>query len=231
MLVRSLDADHTKYWTFAINYDSPYLFYPILEPHGASKAGLQTFSNYAITSALRRSLPIQTDIAKVLDLDRCYCVNRLPATNGKELILINLHLSAYTTDPTIADQQLAMLYDDMVKEYEAGNYVICGGDFNKDLLGNSPEIFGVSGEAYSWAQPLPTEDIPDGFRLIAPLDPNNPVPSCRNADAPWDPQTNFQVTLDGFLVSDNVTVLTNRVVDTQFAYSDHNPVQMEFCLS
>ena len=50
MLVRSLDADHTKYWTFAINYDSPYLFYPILEPHGASKAGLQTFSNYAITS-------------------------------------------------------------------------------------------------------------------------------------------------------------------------------------
>ena len=86
-------------------------------------------------------------------------------------------------------------------------------------------------EAYSWAQPLPTEDIPDGFRLIAPLDPNNPVPSCRNADAPWDPQTNFQVTLDGFLVSDNVTVLTSRVVDTQFAYSDHNPVQMEFRLS
>ena len=200
MLVRSLDADHTKYWTFAVNYDSPYLFYPILEPHGASKAGLQTFSNYAISSALRRSLPIQTDIAKVLDLDRCYCVNRLPAADGKELILINLHLSAYTTDPTIADQQLAMLYDDMVKEYEAGNYVICGGDFNKDLLGDSPEIFGVSGEAYSWAQPLPTEDIPDGFRLIAPLDPNNPVPSCRNADAPWDPQTNFQVTLDGFLV-------------------------------
>lgn len=73
----------------------------------------------------------------MLDLDRCYCVNRLPAADGKELILINLHLSAYTTDPTIADQQLAMLYDDMVKEYEAGNYVICGGDFNKDLLGDS----------------------------------------------------------------------------------------------
>ena len=120
-------------YIWAQNYDSPYLFYPILEPHGASKAGLQTFSNYAISSALRRSLPIQTDIAKVLDLDRCYCVNRLPAADGKELILINLHLSAYTTDPTIADQQLAMLYDDMVKEYEAGNYVICGGDFNNKM--------------------------------------------------------------------------------------------------
>ena len=231
MLVDSLDADHSEYWTFAINYDSPYLFYPILEPHGASKAGIQTFSNYPIASALRRSLPIQTDIAKVLDLDRCYAINRLPAADGKELVLINLHLSAYTTDPTIADRQLQMLYDDMVKEYEAGNYVICGGDFNKDLLGNSPEIFGVSGEEYSWAQPLPKDDIPEDFRLIAPFDADHPVASCRNADAPWDPQTNFQVTLDGFLVSDNVTVLTSRVVDTQFAYSDHNPVQMQFRLS
>ena len=142
-----------------------------------------------------------------------------------------MHLSAYTTDPTIADRQLQMLYDDMVKEYEAGNYVICGGDFNKDLLGNSPEIFGVSGAEYSWAQPLPKDDIPEDFRLIAPFDADKPVPSCRNADAPWDPQTNFQVTLDGFIVSDNVTVLTSRVVDTQFAYSDHNPVQMEFRLS
>ena len=231
MLVDSMDAKHSKYWTFAINYDSPYLFYPIMEPHGASKAGLQTFSDYAITSALRRSLPIQTDIAKVLDLDRCYAINRLPAANGKELVLINLHLSAYTTDPTIADRQLQMLYDDMVKEYESGNYVICGGDFNKDLLGNSPEIFGVSGEEYSWAQPLPKDAIPEDFRLAAPFDADNPVPSCRNADAPWDPRANFQVTLDGFIVSDNVTVLTSRVVDTQFAYSDHNPVQMEFRLS
>ena len=45
MLVRSLDADHTKYWTFAVNYDSPYLFYPILEPHGASKAGPVSYTH------------------------------------------------------------------------------------------------------------------------------------------------------------------------------------------
>lgn len=231
MLVDSLEANRCKYWTFAQNYDSPYLFYPVLEPHGASRSGLLTFSDFSITSALRRSLPIQTDAAKVLDLDRCYCVNRLPAADGRELVLINLHLSAYTTDPAIADQQLAMLYADMVKEYEAGNYVVCGGDFNKDLLGSSPEIFGVSGESYSWAQPLPEEDIPEGFRLIKPFDADNPVASCRNADAPWDPETNFQVTLDGFLVSDNVTVTGQWVVDTQFAYSDHNPVQMRFFLS
>ena len=28
----------------------------------------------------------------------------------------------------------------MKEEYDAGNYIIAGGDFNKDLLGNSAEI-------------------------------------------------------------------------------------------
>ena len=231
MLADVLDKNNDKYWTFAQNYDSPYLFYPLTSPHGKSRSGLMTFSDYQISSALRRSLPVQTDFAKILDLDRCYIINRIPVSDGKELVLINFHLSAYTTDPTIANQQLDLLYSDITKEYKKGNYVICGGDFNKDLLGNSPEIFGVSGEEYSWAQPFQKENLPKHFSLQAPFDAENPVPSCRNADAPWDPETNFQVTLDGFIVSDNVTVSACRVVDTQFRCSDHNPVQLEFQLS
>lgn len=230
ILTSGLAADDSRSYTFAVNYDSPYLFYPFTEPHGKSKAGLLTFSNYTVDSALRRSLPIQTDVAKLLDLDRCYVVNRIPTANGKELVLINFHLSAYTTDPTIANQQLEMIFDDICAEYEKGNYVICGGDFNKDLLGDSSVYFGISKENYSWAKSFPFESIPDGFSLVAPLDEDYPVPSCRNADSPWDPETNFQVTLDGFLVSDNVKVISSNVVDTQFKYSDHNPVQLDFRL-
>ena len=220
----------TKRFTFAQNYDSGYLFSPFTEPHGKSLAGLMTFSDYEITSGLRRSLPIQTDFAKFFDLDRCYAINRIPTDNGKELVLINFHLSAYTTDPTIANQQLEMIYEDIKAEYEKGNYVICGGDFNKDLLGDSSKYFGVSGEDFSWAQSFPFESLPEGFSLVAPLDEDIPVPSCRNADAPWDPESNFQITIDGFIVSDNVEVVSSRVVDSQFRYSDHNPVQMEFIL-
>ncbi len=219
-----------KYSTFAQNYDSPYLFYPILEPHGKSKAGMITMSDYGISNALRRSLPIQDGFAKFLDLDRCYSINRIPVDGGKELILVNFHLSAYTTDPAVAENQLKMLYEDMTKEYEKGNYVICGGDFNKDLLGNSAEIFGVSGKEYEWAKSFPFDTLPENFKLIAPFDEANPVPSCRNADKVWDAKTNFQVTIDGFMVSDNVEVVDSKVVDLQFACSDHNPVYMNFKL-
>ena len=65
--------------------------------------------------------------------------------------------------------------------------------------------------------------------LIAPLDEGNPVPSCRNADGPYH-QGQYVLTVDGFLVSDNVTVTDSGVVDLGFAYSDHNPVEMRFVL-
>lgn len=215
---------------FAQNYDSPYLFWPILEPHGANRAGQATFSRYTISSALRRSLPIEDGVMKLVDLDRCYSISRVPLDSGRELVLYNFHLSAYTSDGTIADDQLKMLFADMSAEYAAGNYVIAGGDFNKDILGNSSEIFGVSGEAYTWAQPIPAELVPEGLTIVAPFDQNNPVASCRNADRPYGPD-NYRVTVDGFIVSDNVSVRDAQVIDTGFRWSDHNPVYLDFMLN
>ena len=226
-----LESLPTQNAVFTQNYDSPYLFWPLIKPHGKSKSGLLTLSDYEITSAERRSLPIQDGFAKFIDLDRCYSSSRIPTASGKELVLYNVHLSAYSTDPTIADQQLAVLYEDMIAEYAADNYVVCGGDFNKDLLGDSSEIFGVSMEGGNWAKSFPFENVPDGFSVIAPYNPENPVPSSRNADAPWDPETNFQLTIDGFLISDNVECVQADTADLQFAYSDHNPVQLTFRLN
>lgn len=77
-----------------------------------------TLSRHPISSAVRRSLPIETSVMKLVDLDRCYSVSRIPMENGRELVLYNLHLSAYTSDGTIATEQLQMLCADMLVEYE-----------------------------------------------------------------------------------------------------------------
>lgn len=216
--------------TYAVNYDSPYLMYPLTEPHGKNYAGILTLSKFDITQSIRRSLPIQTDVAKVFDLDRCYNVNRIKTSNGKELCLYNLHLSAYTTDETIADKQLDMLYDDMVSEYEKGNYIVAGGNFNKDLTGNSGEIFGISGKNYSWSKPFKKEELPEMLTLADSVDKENPVPSNRNANEPWDSETTFQNVLDGFIVSDNIKIIEAGVINLDFIYSDHNPVGISFML-
>ena len=51
------------------------------------------------------------------------------------------------------------------------------------------------------------------------------MPSVRNADGPYH-DGQLVLTVDGFLVSPNVEVLESAVVDTGFAYSDHNPISM-----
>ncbi|HMM06628.1 MAG TPA: endonuclease/exonuclease/phosphatase family protein [Clostridiales bacterium] len=216
---------------FALNYDSPYLFYPFTKPIGKSVSGIMTLSSFNIDQSIRRSLPVETGFMKFLDLDRCYSLTTVAVDNGKTLSLYNLHLSAYTSDGAIATKQLQLLLADMEEAAAKGHYVIAGGDFNKDLYGNSPEIFGVDGEAYTWAQPFPKDLLPTGLTLADSYREDAPVPSCRNTDIPYREGETFVTTADGFIVSDNVTVKTAVVLDAAFRYSDHNPVKMIFTLN
>ncbi|MBO4689064.1 MAG: endonuclease/exonuclease/phosphatase family protein [Clostridiales bacterium] len=262
---------------YAQNFDSPFLFWPLLEPHGANKSGLLTLSSAYISSALRRSLPVADSLTKIVDYDRCYSISRIPlgnevypygvtsdsgSTSGAELVIFNVHLSAYSTD-AVREAQLSMLFEDMEKEYAKGNYIICGGDFNHNLRSNNE-----GSQAPGWAQPFPTEEIPYCFSLgftlprsrlvtydrapteeekaqmekmiqeLARLEEQGKWPakiniehdSCRNADEPYNPDTTFTVLADGFIVSDNIQVLCYESVDLGYAYSDHDPVIMEFRL-
>lgn len=227
LLKAALDGGYA--FSFAQNYDSPYLFYPILEPHGKSRSGMLTASRFALTESLRRELPVEESLYKLLDLDRCYAVSRVPVTNGRELVLYTVHLSAYTSDGTVATEQLKLLLSDMQAEREKGNYIVCGGDFNKDVLGDSSAVFGVSSDQQTWAQPFPEELLAGTDLSLVRYDNAADVPSCRNADAPYH-EGQLVLTVDGFLVSDNVRVTAAEVLDTGFAWSDHNPVRIRFTL-
>lgn len=231
---------------FAQNYDSAFLFYPFTQPHGKSKAGLALFSKYPITGSMRRSFPISTSFTKFFDLDRCYSISRVPVDNGKELVIFELHMSAYGNSDAIREGQIRMLSEDMQKEYEAGNYVICGGDFNHDLKAadtqskasdadnNTQTGSEDSAEPESWAYPFPRSELPEHFSFcldqLSEDEKNNLWNSARNADMEYVPGETYTVTLDGFIISDNVECTGYENVNTGYSYSDHDPVYMEFQL-
>lgn len=216
--------------TFAVNYDSAYLMVPPLEPHGKSNSGIALFSAYEISEGLRRSLPVSESIMKLVDLDRCISVNRLPVENGKELILVNIHMSAYGSDDTVRKGQIELLAQVMEEEYSKGNYVIVGGDFNHNLK----LLEDVEGEFASWAYPFPREALPEHFSFcidsFSEQEREQLWDTARNADIAYSPGVTYTVTLDGFIVSDNVECVKYEHVNTGYAYSDHEPVYMEFCL-
>ena len=224
---RFIGYDHNK----AINYDSAYLMYPLLEPHGASYSSMATFSRYDIQSARRRSFPISTSLSKFLDLDRCYSVSRVKVEGGKELVIYNVHSSAYGGSDEIRTAQMTMLMNDMKAEYDKGNYVICGGDFNHDFTGDSTQkLNGSMGEIdFGWAQPFPKELIPEGLSRAVSYTNGEVKPTCRNCDIPYE-EGNFTIIVDGFIISDNVKCVTVDNIVTGFEYSDHNPVVLKFIL-
>ena len=247
MLVQEVDFDSTRSYhidqrqmiesafpeysaVFAQNYDSSYLFYPVTKPIGASKSGVLTLASAQIGDAVRRSLPIEGGINKFFDLDRCYSVSSIPVSDGRTLKLYNVHLSAYSSDGSIAREQLALMAQEMAADYAAGSYVIAGGDFNQDLWGDSGAYSGVTGVDASWCKPFPAELLPEGFTLVNSLDEENLVLSSRNTNIPYKRGESFEATLDGFIVSDNVQVRSCAIVDTAYANTDHNPVRMRFVL-
>lgn len=219
------------YTTRAVNYDSAFLPYPILEPHGKNKACLALFSKYPMVSSLRRSLPISETVSKIVDLDRCFSVTRIPVDTGKELIIVNVHASAYGSSDAVREGQIGMLCDVMREEYEKGNYVIVGGDFNHDL--KADENMNAEDVA-SWAYPFPRSSLPEHFafavdgydreEFLAMHD------SARNADIPYVEGVTYTITLDSFIISDNIVCEEYGTVDTGYAYSDHEAVFMQFSL-
>lgn len=218
------------YSDFAVNYDSAFLMVPPWEPHGKSLAGMAVYSRYPITSAVRKSLPISTSFSKFLDLDRCYSISRVPVEGGAELVLFTLHLSAYGNSDEIRAAQVGKLCADMQAEYEKGNYVICGGDFNHDLKADEAATENLA----SWAYPFPRSALPDGFTFGLDLldeSARAALPdSARNADMPYVPGETYTVTLDGFILSDNIEMLEYENVHTGYLYADHEPVRMVFAL-
>ena len=241
-----MDAFSLMDSTYCINFDSAYLFYPFNDPHGKSKAGLTTFSKYKISSANRKEYTISTSFSKFFDLDRCFSVNRIKTSNAKELVLINSHMSAYDEGGLIRNKQLTELNSFMVDEYNKGNYVVCGGDFNHDLLTNNPMYpeYNKDNFAYKniikqqkpdWISYMFDDNKESKFDSSLTIYAANNEPSCRDCDVVYTPGDTFVSTVDGFIVSKNVSVTnvtTTKTVESKgFSYSDHQPTTLKFKLN
>lgn len=237
-MLDSLRSSFTAYGsTYAENFHTADLLYPLSDPIGKSVSGILTLSRYEISSSVRRSFPVSDGFPdKYFDLDRCFSVNYLPVQGSdKLLVLINLHMSAYDEGGKIRAQQLEMLNSILSLERVKGNYCIAGGDFNHCLIADQ---FASDDEALNYFESkqqvpdcvknsiLHNSEITDGYTIAA----SKNASTCRGADIPYEKGVNYCTVIDGFIVSENVEVVSESTYDTQYKYSDHNPVQLRFKL-
>ena len=188
-----------------------------------------SLSRYKITDAVRMSYPVDEGFPeKYFELDRCFSVTRIPVEGtDKQLVLINNHMSAYDEGGTIREEQLKTLSSYIGAEYDKGNYVIVGGDFNQILTG-STDSFESEQNVPDWVQEFDSTLLPAGFSVVDASNADK-VATVRGADIAYEKGTTYTTIVDGFIVSGNVQA-TAENIDTGFDYSDHNPVQLTFSL-
>ena len=213
--------------SLAINYKSPWVPVPILKPHGKVLGGLVTLSNFKIETSNRYALPgVENWFKQLADLDRCFLESRITLEDGKDLVLVNIHLSAYDKGGLVRKEQLAYFKKYILSEYDKGNYLVIGGDFNHLIPGTDPSLFKTTEAWPEWLQKIPDEFKPEGFQWVA----DKEVPTTRTDATSYVKDENFLAVIDGFLVSPNVEVKTVKGYPLEFKYTDHNPVKMEFKL-
>lgn len=217
--------------TFAENFHSAFLVYPFNDPIGQTVSGLATFSKLHLMSSVRYQFPVdESFFNKFFDLDRAFTLSRILLPNDNQLVLINVHMSAYDEGGVIRALQLERLNAIMAAEAQLGHYVIVGGDFNHDIA-ESINHFPTEQKVPEWVYVLEESQLATGYRFASSLN----GPTCRSTDMAYTPGVNYTVVIDGFIVSSNVIIeavtnITTGTNYTSFQYSDHNPVELTFRL-
>ncbi len=152
---------------------------------------------------------------------------RIPVEGGKELVLINTHLSAYDEGGLISAAQFQLLNTVLEQEAQNGNYVIVGGDFNHALC-DTARAFACQQEVPGWVYEIDESILAEGYTIVRPENVTQ-VPTCRSTDIAYVKGVNYTAVLDGFIVSSNVEASAVNI-DTDFMFSDHNPVRLTFIL-
>lgn len=210
-------------YAFAMNYNVDFVPMPPTNPMAGVQSGQITYSKYAPVAADRYAYPLNYPWPmKLFMLDRCFIMERFRVVNGRELIVINTHNSAFADADQLRLYELWMLRGFMLNEYEKGNYVIAGGDWNQspfdhdslNFFGNYFRLPGVS--------TIPADFWPQGWTWAY----DRHTPTNRNVDEAYRPGLTPTSILDFFIVSPNVKVLGTKVLPTNFEFSDHQPVYM-----
>ena len=209
---------------FAKNYHVRFVPVPWHSPMGKVTSGLVTTSKHTPLLVKRYSFPGGYPWPeRLFNLQRCFMMNRYPLDNGKELVIINTHNSAFD-DGNLRKLQMDYLKNILLNEFELGNYVIAGGDFNQCPPSFEPDFY------FNIFDDVNVMYIPDnylpGWHFV--YDAN--VPTNRRVLTPYEPATTKTTVIDFFIASPNIKPLKVEGIHLDFKHSDHNPVIASFQL-
>ena len=216
---------------FALNYQVARVIVPLLNPWnvlGKVVSGLSSFSIFNPISSERYQYPGKYNWPDYLfHLDRCMSVQRYPTsqTLNRELVVINTHNSAYDRGH-LKSKEMAYLKAFILAEYQKGNYVVVGGDWNQNppgIINDQVSIAaGILPSKSYQPQEIDQKFMPENWQWI--YDPL--IPTSRSIKEVLDYGKTPVALIDYYLISPNIEKVEVKGFNLKFENSDHNPVMM-----
>jgi endonuclease/exonuclease/phosphatase family metal-dependent hydrolase len=207
---------------FSINYKTAFVPVPIKNPTGKILSSLVFCTKHKVCELKYFAYPNTMKLPlRAFLYDRCFTVARYGLKNGKQLLILNTHNSAFDSGEQRIEE-IRFLKQFVTAEYNMGNYVIVGGDWNQIPPSCNDDT--KTTEHFTVTK-IPSNLFSNDWQWFA-----GNIPTNRYLDKPYIAGHSSTATIDFFLASPNIECVNINVIDLQFANSDHNPVKAQFRL-
>ena len=206
-------------WLFGYGYRTQFI-----PRSSAVKNGTASFTRVKTNPVELIRLPNEpTRIYGLLQRQYHIQVREFTDADSNAWVVINIHLSAFDEGGNIRVQQYEKLLKIADEYYAEGKRVVIGGDWNMQL---TPTDFPHTTKEKDlfWLKILPIEKLSSGWQLV--FDPT--IATIRTNERPFINGENYTTIIDGYLVSPNVEVVSVTGIDTNFEFTDHQPVLAKF---
>jgi len=212
---------------YATDWRSKYIPVPWINPVKSIHSGLATLSRYSIKNAIRYSLPPMQRLTRIIAAfypKRAVLETSFMMANGKKLTVFNTHLDAFSK----GDNTLFLQVNSLLSKINSNSNepFIVAGDFNLLPPGENPERLAF------WQEEYPADAINPARLLFKKLKPaltvlgyrknpkhyNTYIPPLIDEADRW---------IDYVFVSENIKVISYRVLQLHPPLSDHHPILVE----
>lgn len=211
-------------WTSAHYHRAPYVPHPPGDHLGRVDMNLAILARNEMDASRRHQLPLLDEplYRRLFNLRRAVLVAEIPREEGPPLVVLDTHLSAFSRGDGTLGRQVAAL-DALLDGLDAGGHPwILAGDLNMLPPGDDPARLGDDVELYDTVNPI-APLFEAGRRSAFPVQDQHEHPGDLGTYLPFGADAPDR-TLDYLFVSDELEVLSARVL-TDFSHvSDHLPL-------